>query len=563
MCAENYESEHMKSMDKSKCRNKHVLECEYFSALQRSLCILIAEQHLRYSLSAQGIINNFLHLLEYHDTEQDIQFIRKQQKGCNSKNCKSFQRFCAYRNAHNHEQKNEPQNNQDIEDDVMYQIYDKIHCNYLHSALDEHKMDGFDNRIRVQRYQQLFHDVSRKKAAANFEIGHEFYYGFAAEECKSAIMIDPKYTSLKEELISNNLCRLTAAQFNAEYLKAKLNYNSQYCRKRIHANEYDVYKEDWEFLLQHVLVLQIYCNFTDLQYHFSKTYRQDDEGKDHTNFYFMGLYLKIATQIFGTLVSKGNIKIFYHGMSEQLSFSHYFFGEAPEGMYIVCPLSTTSSFGVAANFAGCNGLIIEIGRVENMFMVDNFSHNKYFSVQNKGNFQIKNIFEVGSGNEYRVLLSALSTLKCLIVNRSLHIELKDETRACLVNIFSNELSKFGSYGQKMIKNFCIQQQSVSIDFYEIKEASLMNLFYDDISTNKYIAMQKIHSLFPQMKRLIVSSIDLTKECLESTVEYLLDHENDTQLECLTIIPMIKHVSDNFTESMIKQLDEIKVSIQIL
>ena len=126
---------------------------------------------------------------------------------------------------------------------------------------------------------------------------------------------------LKEELISNGIYRINIAHFNAEHLKAKLNHNSEYCKRRI--NGYSTVKCRWNFLLQHVLVLQIYCGFTDLQFQFSKTYRTS-EGRDQSNFYLMGLYPKIVTQVFGTNVSEGNCKQFYHGMSEDFLFPDYF-----------------------------------------------------------------------------------------------------------------------------------------------------------------------------------------------------------------------------------------------
>ena len=40
-----------------------------------SIDMIIQEQHQRHSINLQGIVNNFLHLLEAHDTEQIFYFL--------------------------------------------------------------------------------------------------------------------------------------------------------------------------------------------------------------------------------------------------------------------------------------------------------------------------------------------------------------------------------------------------------------------------------------------------------------------------------------------------------
>eukprot|EP01084_Bolivina_argentea_P268216 455504_1 len=62
--------------------------------------------------------------------------------------------------------------------------------------------------------------------------------------------------------------------------------------------------------------------------------------------------------MFGTTINDNSIKKYYHGMQEKLNI-RYTFSMSP-GIPVHCPLSTTSSFAVAASFTGdSNGMVIE------------------------------------------------------------------------------------------------------------------------------------------------------------------------------------------------------------
>ena len=130
----------------------------------------------------------------------------------------------------------------------------------------------------------------------------------------------------------------------------------------------------------------------------------------------MGMYLKIALRRFGTLTKDGDIKTFYHGLSEKLLFPDYFFGVEFEGISIKSPISTTSSPEVASNFtAGNNGLILalqsisfEFNRYFSVSWLSDFPYEKeYLFIQNEGHFQIQNIFDVTTGYEYANVLDCI------------------------------------------------------------------------------------------------------------------------------------------------------------
>eukprot|EP01084_Bolivina_argentea_P150799 263311_1 len=102
----------------------------------------------------------------------------------------------------------------------------------------------------------------------------------------------------------------------------------------------------------------VYCNFTELQYQFSKTYGDKESDSSHAEFFNLGKNLKIAVHKFGTEIREGNIKTFYHGVGKLLLFDEIT-SDVTNAVNIYTPLSTTSSFPVAMNFTNKeNGMIV-------------------------------------------------------------------------------------------------------------------------------------------------------------------------------------------------------------
>eukprot|EP01084_Bolivina_argentea_P012107 22685_1 len=81
------------------------------------------------------ILDNFHHLLSFHDTDKDFESIYKQLHSCNINDCKLFARN--YRNRDkikdNNQKRKELYNTNDTDIISLYQIMDKIHCYYYHT----------------------------------------------------------------------------------------------------------------------------------------------------------------------------------------------------------------------------------------------------------------------------------------------------------------------------------------------------------------------------------------------------------------------------------------------
>eukprot|EP01083_Nonionella_stella_P268860 909198_1 len=170
--------------------------------------------------------------------------------------------------------------------------------------------------------------------------GSEFVYDYDDEHIfhhDNYTAIIPTYNSLKEELIQNEIATVSMHQFQIQHKKANLHFNTPYCKSNF-----------GDIKVEHLLALMFYCNYDTLQAQFSLTYRQSIPKTNQ--FYHWGRLLKEAVHKYGTTIQDGDVKVFYHGISEQLLFPEII-GNNQRGISIYCPLSTSDSISVALNFA--------------------------------------------------------------------------------------------------------------------------------------------------------------------------------------------------------------------
>eukprot|EP01084_Bolivina_argentea_P016658 31146_1 len=215
------------------------------------------------------ILDIVLHLISKHDSDHEFERIVNQFGQCNIMECVVFTRH--YRNS------NKPY----LEEQRLYvtQIMDKIHCFYLHSydignrlsvneleQIYQVRDEGWDECINhtMKKWNELLlnkpdlcqHFVAlntRKKNKftqlndlneTNIQTGTDKMYSFGSEyrydketayNKANYIQVRRKWTSLKEELTQNNICRINEAQFKNEYRKAEIHLNTTYC---IHVTEF-------------------------------------------------------------------------------------------------------------------------------------------------------------------------------------------------------------------------------------------------------------------------------------------------------------------------------------
>eukprot|EP01084_Bolivina_argentea_P300225 517611_1 len=193
------------------------------------------------------------------------------------------------------------------------------------------------NQLCVNKHKQSPDNIKAETVKSNnklYSFGFVFYYGtqwrHVHHDKSSGESVKAKYSSLKDELITNNICALSIEQFTAEYQKCLIHYGSEYCKQTFpkslslflheHDEKHYAVRDTGmlsmdSFQFEYLFSLMIYCNFTSLQCEFSKTYREDN-GSKHNEYYHLGNCIKRAVHIFGTPILFGNIKAFYHGINQ-------------------------------------------------------------------------------------------------------------------------------------------------------------------------------------------------------------------------------------------------------
>eukprot|EP01084_Bolivina_argentea_P127906 226153_1 len=569
------------------CLGESLSQCPYLKRL-----IVIMQKH-KYNdsnemdfdnLDVSNALNDFLHLIQKHSDQ--IEFIFHQFEPCNIKTCNIFDRN--YRNR----KKNIVDSHNNI---IAYvQIMDKIHCYFMHcfdigNKLLSKEMSIFDhgnnnitsnsdalinqkpfqvNAILRSKRNSLIKNVTNKLEnrfnkrynqltlqkchVKHYSFGYAFHYGYCNEtaydkiyyDSDSHIDVSAKYISFREELLSNNMSTISVSQFNNELTKAAMHFNSAYCKQTYRPFTFILPEIDFGSIsTQHLLSCMIYCNYTELQYQFSKTYRENG-GRQHEEFYFLGRFLKETVKRFGILADDTfcNIKSFYHGLSEKLVFPKWFrFG----GIHV--PMSTTSSFQVALNFCNVNqGLVMEFyantgAKCFSMSWLSDYGNeNEYLFVQSYLSqnefFNIRNVFDCQLEFEYKTVLKALGTLD-EIVNDSINpLKLnwmqpvvEHSMDSLLYLIISNQLSfkmptkyipfpVLTEYAQNVFDSYFADQRMVCLRLNEIKNLSLNAIFLVD--ENSRFDIELIVTLFTNLRELTLCDVYLTVDIIDEVQRYL-------------------------------------------
>eukprot|EP01083_Nonionella_stella_P204280 744816_1 len=200
--------------------------------------------------------------------------------------------------------------------------------------------------------------------------------------------VKPKWKTLKEEQISNSYDGFDIEQWIELYEKAKdfrkTRRIKQECKFKdygdaitSHRNKKRKAKDTMS--IQHLISIMLYCNFDQLQGVFSASYRKDKKESNqdlinkHSEWHQLGKYLREVVEVFGTKISteekrlrklggrgrgdfcldkSGKLK-FYHGINQEMVF-------VSTSAKICGPLSISSEPFVAVNFAGAEGLLLEL-----------------------------------------------------------------------------------------------------------------------------------------------------------------------------------------------------------
>eukprot|EP01084_Bolivina_argentea_P158459 276024_1 len=270
----------------NKC-NANIQKCEVLTELASIMNQYNGTINQYISISyIKNLSNNFIHLINKHCLDEEFEYIYKCLGGyCDLKQCKIFDKHHNKRYQSKITIKNSitsvKSNNSNIDCDAAYQhIIDSIHCYYNHSYDIGHKLtikekqlihdkfvsydnyqkceskhDELDQYLiskKVKTMNQLLsskynlshrrrtqikpsspnanNDTLKKENMFSFGIKFNYNYNNDNNEDNEGTLVCPKYNSLKQELVSNNIQRINIHQFNAEYIKASIKFDSAFCR---------------------------------------------------------------------------------------------------------------------------------------------------------------------------------------------------------------------------------------------------------------------------------------------------------------------------------------------
>eukprot|EP01084_Bolivina_argentea_P137419 242006_1 len=631
----------------TQCQNK--VECQYMNSFVKLLHTYDNDmEHMLQNMDKQkllNIYNHYLHLLHAHDYDDQFEYIFDKLSSCDISQCNVYRRH----NRNNMQMDTMLKYSQSM--DAFKSIMDRMHCHFHHcydigyrltrkekQFIDDIKREEKDNHSSLEQQsfvnQQLINTsqllknkqqvISQQTADMSlnnkvygkfhqlgddmYNIGFAFKYGYKNEQVtddhplKEPITVSAKYDSLKTELLNNTLVTLTKEQFNLEYQKAGIHFESFHCKKTY--RPYVIrYAAKWiadqvvgEIEFQYILALMVYCNYTELQYQFSKTYRSD-QGRNHEQMYWIGKYVKIAVHIFGTRINHGSISKFYHGISKPLSFPKYGHNYGFVLDY-QCPLSTSSALEVAMNFTNHNqGLALQLERAPgsgdsikyfSLSWLSDFSNEKELLFLQNAHYvglKIVNIIDTRNDVEYKAVLELLRLMDAILYSVNLtmfkntdqHQLMYDWEVALSKCIISHQLSykltnfkKFNSlqeYGSKLLNWFFAGRY-----YKENTLDGLVQFDYKDLQKrwpfiiemlghpdgNGRINFEAINVLMPRLQKIQFYNVTLSEELLQDILAYYKLNQEQSKVKKVEIKATendklsICNALDKFTESFRKE-----------
>eukprot|EP01084_Bolivina_argentea_P305625 527997_1 len=461
-----------------------------------------------------SFINDFHHMLTSHENEfEDVfeQFAihRTETAKCTVPNCLMFQRN--YRNrkisSNAFEAKTMYFNREVVEDVVNQQLFDKVHCHYLHSFQIGYKLcrddkkkvasnidncdlkenESIDRHSNDQIVRSMHQLIKNKKCNEynvapskfvitderwlKYSVGMKYFYwdyyknnqervdpatkvpfddnyieanqGFVLQE----FYVESKYKNLKEELVTNAICTISANKLNQIITKAKYHQQTKFfssivCKYLVmdFKKYYNNLMEGTPMTIPHIMAMMVYCNEDLLQRKFSETFRRmkSDETNEsiinrHRNFVHLGRLLRECVFCFGSKNANDFVEVkLYHGTSIQAQFSS-------TDALVNGPFSTTTDASVALNFSQKTGMVLELslngnwyedrsvgGLFECQKLSDFPNEAEVFFIGGYGGFIILSIIDVASGSNYQYYVYALGRISSALNDINIKFKALDD-----------------------------------------------------------------------------------------------------------------------------------------
>eukprot|EP01084_Bolivina_argentea_P246735 412870_1 len=430
------------------CNNHDVAHCRSVQSICKILKLYdnsntnnISELFNKINYSFGSLLNDFSHLLSFHDSEEEFdrihQLLNQNTMHMLYGDCKIYMRHSRRRYMSITEEKHQFNHDDTFtnDKDTIQYILDKLHAYYYHSydtllrykwqsnTLDQNKqIMNLHKLMKIQSQKDNFINNNKFSSNLNLEKNSNNIYSFGQRfeydiDEKNEWLITPIYDGIKQELIDNKICSISFNIYNIEYSKC-IHYS-----KSDHVKSLKNRIQNEELIINHILSLLIYCNCDQYQNKWSSTFRRIPNNENcislktrHSHFYYCSKYLRALVEYFGEqFVDKHNRdKTLYHGVSEVLYFERtitQFHG----------PLSTSEQINVALRFSGHIGIILAL-----KYSFSTYPLNaKYFSCSYFSDYVnekeclliggmpmmiIINIININNGEIYKRYINALNII---------------------------------------------------------------------------------------------------------------------------------------------------------
>eukprot|EP01083_Nonionella_stella_P118234 352931_1 len=449
------------------------------------------------------------------------------------------------------EQKDEKQDDHEENDDVHF-INELIakRSQLLSTKRKMHEKYIGSRKRFCNKFNQLSVDIEpvideADKKDKMYCFGSEFVYNYEDEYIfnhDDYTAIQQTYDSLREELTQNTIATLSKHQFQITYQKANIHSNTFYCRSHFQ-----------DMRIQHLLALMIYCNYDFLQAQFSAAYRV---GIPKINqFYHLGRFLKEAVHKYGTAIKDGDIKTFYHGISEQLLFPEII-GSDQRGISIYCPLSTSDVFDVALSFSDMrDGLIVQFvgGKDANAkyfsmsWLSDYTSESEHFYIQTHHPLHIDDVVHISSGTRLGMIVKVLRLMEHITTGKRCNKGVSSHALRLVSDIIQNQLSigkeheypscsYLHTYAKKLINQYFHNKTSIILDYKDINQPKYMFLarllFHSHF---EWIHIELIQILYPQIGYIVIRNVNVIDVTLKNILYHLRLLSNSSQITKIKIL----------------------------
>ena len=259
-------------------------------------------------------------------------------------------------------------------------FFDKWHSFLFHPKLEEHvaAMDSFVDEP-AGKSDSMPKNISREYSSKYVDYRFGVWIDYTVNS--------PFFASMKQEMTENDICTLTSDQWQSTMMKALTHLDSEKIKggERYKAKRTDKkYGIDFGKTIgtENVMAILIYCNYTDLQRHFTETFckMNIDETEEMImerhcrNYYWLGRYVVLQTDSILLDCSQLSNNLFFralfiaihfygermtpktvvwHGVSRRMKFESF-------ATFFECPTSTSTEQEVAVKFSGSDGMILKL-----------------------------------------------------------------------------------------------------------------------------------------------------------------------------------------------------------